>query len=370
MPLQERNQLRIMSTSLLSGIIHQAVNSDGSFPQQHRPISFDSNTAPAPLPSPSQENALSVCTKHEIRIWPQIILSASQQKLGGAIRVWSIARVIDAAGSGVVEKTTLLSALKTLEVPSASRYRWLQAAKNSKLLRPVRGGKQLLITGIQKTGRLLNCPDIGPRCLIRPQYLLRKHWKSRVWDLLLTQFKNRPVSRATLFQITGIPVRTQLELERFGQVKAHHNWCMTNIDISLITPYAEFSRPHAFVAQINQHSHIVYQMPNHYTVPRLSGTPDGGSYRRKTYTAASASVKSDNPECLFSVVRCSESNFRAGGARCGIKTRIYFDREKPFSRALRRLGRNNVEGTLYRRISVPRSKTKNGWYFEEQIQVY
>ncbi|MDY0280589.1 MAG: hypothetical protein RBR35_08505 [Salinivirgaceae bacterium] len=294
-------------------------------------------------------------------------MAAAQQNLGGAIRVWSFAKALDESGSGVVDKDLLMDYLDFLGITRASRYRWLRAASASRLLRPVRNGSQFLILSIHNTGQIIDVPDIGPRCLTDAKTLTLTHWKSNVWDLILTQFKNRPVSRATLFQITGIPGRTQWELERFGHVQIHHNWCLTSVDPALITPYTEFSRPHAFTARIGKQPYIVYQLPNHYTVPNRSGMPDGGNYRRKTYTAASTSVKSDNPECKFSVVRCPESNFRVGGARCERIYRLYFDREKPFSRSLRRLGRNGVKGTLYRRIQVPRSKTKNGWYFEERI---
>jgi hypothetical protein len=254
-----------------------------------------------------------------------------------------------------------------MKVSSASRYRWLRSAVQNGFLHPVRNSSQFLISGIQKTGGILDCPDIGPRCLTDAKTLTLTHWKSNIWDLILTQFKNRPISRATLFQMTGVPSRTQWELERFGHVQAQHNWCLTSVDPALITPYAEFSRPHAFVAHINKQPYIVYQLPNHYTVPNRSGTPDGGNYRRKSYTAASASVKSDNPEYIFSIVRYPESNFWVGGARCERIYRMYFEREKPFSRALKRLGRNGIDGILYRKIAVPRNKTNNGWYFEERI---
>jgi len=294
-------------------------------------------------------------------------LQAAQQNLGGAIRIWTFAKALDSSGSGVIQKSQLLSYLEWLGVSSASRYRWLRTAVKSNFLRPVRNGSLYLISSIQKTGKQLDCSDIGPRCLVNARKLTFTHWKSGVWDLVLTQFKNQPISRATLFQITGVPSRTQLELERFGLVKVQHNWCIANVAPSLIAPYTEFSCAHAFVARFGKQSHIVYQLPNHYTVPKLSGSPDGGGYRRKTYTAASASVKSDTPESPFSGVRFPESNFREGGARCEKIHRRYFDREKPFIRALRRLGRTGIEGTLYQKICVPKGKSKNGWYKEEKI---
>jgi len=319
-----------------------------------------------PAPSPSQTNE-NPSYPIEIRIWPQIILRATQQSLGGAIRVWTFAKALDSSGSGVIQKSQLLSYLEWLGVSSASRYRWLRAAAQNNFLRPIRNGSLFLISGIQKTGKQLDCSDIGSRCLVNAGKLTFKHWKSSVWDLVLTQFKNQPISRATLSQITGIPSRTQLELERFGLVKVQHNWCITNVAPALIAPYTEFSCAHAFVAHFGKQSHVVYQLPNHYTVPKLSGTPDGGGYRRKTYTAASASVKSDTPESPFSGVRFPEIAFRDGGARCEKIYRLYFDREKPFMRALRRLGRAGMEGTLYQKIDNPKGKSKNGWYRHERI---
>lgn len=321
-----------------------------------------SRTYRFPLPTPSESPF-----PEQIAIWPQVVMTASQQNMGGAIRVWTLAKGLDESGSGVIARDSILSYMEYLNISRASQYRWLNKAIRIGVFQPVRNGEQFLLAGINNVGLIFGANDIGNRCLIKPKNLAIPHWKGGVWDLILTQFKGRPVSRATLKQVTGVPIRTQIELEKKGATKVQHNWCMTSTDVGLITPYSEFSRPHAFVANIRNKSRIVYQLPNHYLVPKRSGTPDGGSYRRKSYTAASASVKSDSLECSFSVVRCPESNFQAGGARCERIYRMYFDREKPFSRALRRLGCNGIEGTLYRKIQVPKNKTRNGWYFEEQI---
>ena len=364
----EPNCVKMNHIAATLQIIYEKATADYSPDQDkvRQPLFDDSKAIRSSLPSPSQTTE-PFSFPGEMRIWPQLTLWAAQRNMGGAIRIWAFAKALDPSGSGVVDKSQLLDYLKWLKVSSASRYRWMRSAIQSGLMRPVRSGSQFLICGIQNAGQILNCQDIGPRCLTDAKKLTHTHWKSNVWDLILTQFKNRPISRATLFQITGIPSRTQLELERFGHVQAQHNWCITNVDPALINPYTEFSRPHAFIAHIGKQTHIVYQLPNHYNVPKLSGTPDGGGYRRKTYIAASASAKSDTPESSFSVVRFSESNFRDGGTRCAKIYRIYFDREKPFSRALKRLGRADIEGTLYQKISIPKVKTNSGWYREEKI---
>lgn len=361
--LRLTNQKRIADG--LPPLKHFGAGKDGRHHDCIEPVrTRNSYSPPPPASSPILE---SPSFPDEIRIWPQVILRAAQQNLGGAIRIWAFAKALDASGSGVIEKESLLSYLEWLGVPSASRYRWLRSAAQSGLLRPVRNGAIFLINSIQRAGELINSEDIGCRCLITAKTLTHTHWKSSVWDLALTQFKNRPVSRATLLQITGIPIRTQVELERFGLVQAHRNWCITNTNPDLIDPYKDFARPHAFVARMARQPHIVYQLPNNYSVPKLSGTPDGGGYRRKTYAAASASVKSDSPEPRLSVVRFQESDFLDGGARCEKIHRRYFDRSKPFTRALRRLGRTAIQGTLYQKTRTTIRKPRSNWYTEEQI---
>jgi hypothetical protein len=363
--LRITNQKRIADG--LPPLKHFGAGEDGYHHDYVEPVRVRNSYTPLFPDSPPAPKE-HTCFPDEIRIWPQVILSAAQQTLGGAIRIWTLAKALDhSSGSGVIDKSLLMRYLEWLDVPIASRYRWLRSATQTGILHPVRGGSRFLIRGIHRVGELINCEDIGYRCTISAKALTHTHWKSSVWDLVLTQFKNRPVSRTTLFVVTGIPVRTQVELERYGLVHVQRNWCITNTHPRLITPYQEFTRPHAFVARMNKHPHIVYQLPNNYTVPKLSGSSDGGNFRRKTYAAASASVKSDNPETCFSVVRFPESNFQEGGARCEKIHRRYFDREKPFTRTLRRLGRLGISSTLYQKTRTAIRKPKSGWYLEEQI---
>jgi hypothetical protein len=324
------------------------------------PIPIESSSSPAP-----QE---SLVFPDEIRIWPQIVLQAAQQNLGGAIRVWTFAKALDKSGSGVIEKQQLLAYLESLKIPTASRYRWLCSASQNSFLRPVRNGESFLITGVQKIGQLIHSQDIGTRCLISSKTLTHSHWKSSVWDLVLTQFKNRPVSRSTLSNITCIPIRTQIHMERYGLVDVRQNWCVMDADPDLIHACNEFDYPYAFTAQIGNQLQVVRQLPNNYAVPRLSGAPDGGGYRRKSYTAASVSANSDSPESSrFSAIRIPGSNSQDGGARCGRSYRLYFDQPKPFKRTLRKLGRAGIHTTLFEQIVVPIRKSTSSWYREEAV---
>jgi hypothetical protein len=362
--LRITNQKRIADG--LPPLKHFGAGEDGHHHDYIEPVRVRKVCPPAPLESvPPPQN--STCPA-EIRIWPQLILCAAQQNLGGAVRLWSFARALDqSSGSGIIAKAPLFDYLKWLGVPSANRYRWLQSAIQNNFLRPVRNGSAYMISSVQQVGLLLNSDDIGNRCIILAKTLVRTHWKSSVWDLVLTQFKNRPVSRATLQQITSVPARTQVELERYGLVQSQRNWCVAQTSPGLITPYREFSRPHAFIAKIVRQNFVVYQLPNNYTVPRLSGSTDGGGYRRKAYAAASASAKSDNREIGFPVVRFPENPFRDGGTRCEKIVRLYYDRQKPFVRALRRLGRAGINGTLYQKTTTATRKKSSGWYLEEEI---
>jgi len=322
------------------------------------PVSIDT-------PSPTQQE---IPFPEQIKIWPQMVMSAAQQKLGGAIRVWTFAKALDESGSGVADKDSLLAYMKYLGVPTANRYRWLRSATQSRLLRPVRNGDRVLICGIDTAGRLISAKDIGQRCEIPACFLSGHHWKSKVWDLILTQFKNQPVSRASLSQITGVPIRTQIELERFGQVAVNRNWCLMQTDPKNITPCIEFAHPHAFVARIGDQSCVARQLPNNYTVPSRSGTPDGGSYRNNAYIAASAFVNSDSPESpRFSIVRSQENTFPVEGARCGRIYRLYFDQPKPLKRTARRLGNVGIHTPLFERLVVEHSRKGNTWYLERGV---
>ena len=58
----------------------------------------------SPTPSETNPPLQNPAGPVEMRIWPQLLLCAAQQNLGGAARLWSFAKALDqSSGSGIIE---------------------------------------------------------------------------------------------------------------------------------------------------------------------------------------------------------------------------------------------------------------------------
>lgn len=173
---------------------------------------------PTAAPKPVEDD-------YQVNIIPLIGIRAGEINAGGAWRVWQLGKVIDKSGSGVVYQNDLYQAAHKLGVHPRSLARWVSDGLRRKWITKItrRDGRtayQLL--GAARIAESLGIDRVTSRAVIDLRRLYQDGWKAYVWAAFLTCFDG-PVSRETLLELTGVPVRTQSSYESQLGIQHTHN---------------------------------------------------------------------------------------------------------------------------------------------------
>jgi hypothetical protein len=153
-----------------------------------------------------------------VRLYPEIIFKASENnKPVGAFKVWFIAKEFD-YGGGFIPAKRFRQHLAKLGIARPTYYRWLSQAFELGLM-DHQGDVYGLISW--ERGAAL----AGVASLLRPvdievERFVSKGWLAVVWGAYIKHFEARPISRATLHKLTGVPARTQRGYEKQIKVKS------------------------------------------------------------------------------------------------------------------------------------------------------
>jgi hypothetical protein len=194
------------------------------------------NAIPEP-PEPPQEppkGAEYSYHPQDIKIWPSVGLAASQNKRGGAWRLWVLARNLDREGSGVVSKRDLYDYLDSLGCHPRTRRRWVRAAKESGIICEAKneaGERIYILRSSGKAAAALGAVKIGRPVTIKggATKLLENGWTAHLWGGW-TAAKNgyqenpKPISQETKRQLTGVAPRTQRKYQRISGSKSIANY--------------------------------------------------------------------------------------------------------------------------------------------------
>lgn len=210
-----------------------------------------------------------------VALFPLLGLAAEQARKSGAWRVWEAARYLDEDGSGVVLQSRLFGFVVLENRVNLSTWkRWESQAVKLGYLQPIKrhtGVEIYKLIGITKLAQSLNLEYIGKyKCELPFSKLLRPGWRSALWAGYITTTQERPISRAKMREITGVPESTQQFYEREAGIVATVNYAHDEgRGIDHLPMVQEYERPHAFKYQLpgSQKQVIAWRLPDNRRAP-------------------------------------------------------------------------------------------------------
>lgn len=176
--------------------------------------------------------------------------------------------------------------------------RWLREAERIGLVKVVRhrSGPVLILAGIERAAGLLGCESLGSRPVRIPvELLIGLSWRSHVWAAFLASLGRDgevTISRARLRELTGVPERSQLRLERAAGVMARANYAVSDRPAAELIGEREFGRAHAFgwrdAASGDQV--LAWRLPDTRSAPDHLRRCTNGRTRRINRTLRGASI--------------------------------------------------------------------------------
>lgn len=219
-------------------------------------------------------NAREISTS--IRTLPVIGLHALRQKYSGAWRAWIMMRHLDVSGSGVVKDDEARAFAASLGIPARRWKRWMQEALSEEFLKKItrhRDGRVEIVyqlVGVGRIARPLGCTTVGSRPVDIPvDLLIVEDCIAYVWAAFLATLPpDRPISRAAMRDITGIPERSQLRYEAECNIRVTPNYAVTTLPEEYLPGVQEFEIGHAFILRDPDTGKrvVAWRLPNSYLV--------------------------------------------------------------------------------------------------------
>jgi hypothetical protein len=247
-------------------------------------------------------------SQQTIETWPVLGLAAAANRGGGAWRLWTLARSLDKTGRGAILRVDLERAMRDAGKPAGTFRRWLADAKTFGVMTETMradGHMILYLAGAIRAAQAFGCPHVGTRKAQVPvMSLLTRKWRSHVWAGYIATLKERPVSRATMRKLTGIPERSQQAFERTAGVLPTANWAHDEVRATgnHLAGVREFERPAAFLWFDHQKQMpvLVWRLPdNRHSPAEYSSAAKGRSRKiNKGLRYPSSSVGRGNDKAI------------------------------------------------------------------------
>ena len=216
------------------------------------------------------------------KLWTLLGIAATHAKHAGAWQVWTLAKALDPAGSGLVLRSLLLETISSLRVNIRNRQRWVRDAVEIGLLREriKDGSKFYSLASVPNAAVILGCKHIGSKpASILTSNLFKKGWRNYLWAAQSTAYEDKLISQATKCELTGVSERTQ----RYYQSKVpgdfRRNFAHTRIDTKDIERAKETTGRHFFKFRDKTYQ----RLPDVRIVPRevARSLPKGRSHKNQ-----------------------------------------------------------------------------------------
>jgi hypothetical protein len=260
-----------------------------------------------------------------IKVFPEIIFTAIRHnRPAGAFRLWFIAKHYD-NGNGFIPAKDFRHYVNAQGVNDKTYYRWLDQAIDLGLINRVSGAKPVYQLAAWEVGAIIAGVnnDLLKAAKVPLNKFVAKGWLAVIWAGYLKHFEGKPISRATLESLTGVPARTQLSYETKSGVRSKAN-------------YASYGLLPKNIEQALEFVPIVYS-PGHYVT-------ENGELRRRLPDTRTApdEVSLANAGRLK---RINQALHKEGSSQTIY--RIYTDNAKQSKRAQRRIRRSDERERPY-----------------------
>lgn len=240
-----------------------------------------------------------------LRIHPQTIIAAKRKNLGGAIRLFTIAKNVNSYGW--LPLAELKAAAYSVGVSKSSYYNWLQDAYEAGFMRYVCDNHKrelVFLSSYAEVYTILELDFLDKQAVTVPaRDLFKPEWFSLVWESWnAANFNGKVISQDTKQKLSGIPASTQRRLDRKARIKRIRNYVITDAPADNVQLWREHSNRRG-VFTIGKF--VAFCIPSISVVETSSRAQPTGSKRLrrnmsvKVRSYSNAETCDDEPRRLF-----------------------------------------------------------------------
>ena len=214
-----------------------------------------------------------------IKIYPDIMLAAARQENGGAIRLWFLAKNFNAGGCGVIpNKAFRHYAINDLKVKRGVYDIWLARALHIGIIQ--RQGTNLKLAGYAAAAVIVGCDRIERGEYIPLEKFIKKGWLGYVWAAWIKShdLEDRPISRRTMRELSGIAERTQRIYHKQAGVESQSNYTKDTTrpgSKEMVDYINEFEQDKIKSKAFLNCKQITWRLPNSYQAKHIEAAARG-----------------------------------------------------------------------------------------------
>ncbi len=200
-------------------------------------------------------------------------------RMGGAFRLWLLARALDTAGAGRVKRDDLRAALVSCGVNPRNWQRWITEARNRDLFTDVQsaaGEWYLVLTGAPRVALSMGLDSVGSRAAINITELFAPGWKAKVFS---SWEDGKQISREQIQKTLNVSRSSQKYRDNQAGVKRDRNYSKSALKADSLTGIQENTKHKA--PFILRDGFIAWRLPDtrHATATRPAGKGRGRKIR-------------------------------------------------------------------------------------------
>lgn len=183
-------------------------------------------------------------TMNTLRVHAQLIIAAKRKNLGGAIRLYFLAKNINSYGWML--ESELKAAAYEVGISKSSFYKWLHDAKEAGFIRygcDKQKRHLSFLTSYAEVYEILEVSFIDKQAVTVPaRDLFAPEWYAMIWEAwTAVNFNGKVISQDTKQKLSGVPVSTQRRLDRTAKIKRIRNYVITETPAANVAAFRDFT---------------------------------------------------------------------------------------------------------------------------------
>jgi len=222
-----------------------------------------------------------------IRVYPDILLRASRNENGGAVRLWILAKNFNEGGCGVIpNKAFRQYVINDLKVKRGTYDVWLARAKHIGIFKieevgPIEDQKQYYkLAGYARAAVIVGCDRLGRGEYLPLEKFIKKGWLGYVWATWIKshRLEDRPISRRTMQELSGISERSQRLYDKQAGIETQANYAKDTTRAGsqgMVDYINEFEQDKIKSKAFLNNGEITWRLPNSYKTKDIEEAPKG-----------------------------------------------------------------------------------------------